>query len=677
MKGEGDAMCPVEPEMEALMDAFLFESNGMLEQLDDILLESERSGGISEENINSIFRITHTIKGSAAMMGFGGVSSLAHAVEDVFYILRETPSKLGMVFDVLFDLVFQTSDFLKRELERMSEAGYTEADPADLIAQLEEQALCMKGETSGAEAGPDSAPAPAPEAQPASGLKDNVVRIRVFFEEGCQMENMRAYMLLTQLKGVCAELDSIPHNPEADSANSAEIVKNGFVVLCKPREAVEEVLKVIENSLNIHTYELLGEMPAVHAATEPGATAAAVEESQTAATRAGKQSFISVNQTKLDHLMDLVGELVTGESIVASSPDLKGLKLDTFSKSVRELRKLTDELQDVVMSIRMVPLHGTYQKMERIVRDMCRKLDKHVELVTNGGDTEVDKTIIDAISDPLMHMIRNAVDHAIESKEERIALGKPETGRVTLSARNVGGEILIDIADDGQGLDAAALIDKAKRSGILAKPESEYSEKEAFQLIMLPGFSTNSAVTEYSGRGVGMDVVRKNVERVGGSVAIASELGKGTTFTVKIPLTLAIVDGMNLAVGETVFTLPITSIRQSFKVADPAQIIRDTEGREMILIRGECLPVIRLQEIFGLTDRRGDITDGILIQAEGAGAGACLFADELLGEYQVVVKPFPAFLSQYGLKDKGLSGCSILGDGTISLILDPGNLIGG
>jgi two-component system chemotaxis sensor kinase CheA len=313
--------------------------------------------------------------------------------------------------------------------------------------------------------------------------------------------------------------------------------------------------------------------------------------------------------------------------------------------------------------------------MNRIVRDMTKKLDKKVDLITYGGETEVDKTINDTIADPFMHMIRNAIDHAIESPEERLALGKPETGAITLNARNAGGEILIDVSDDGRGLNAEQLLVKARNNGLLTKPESEYTDKEIFQLIMLPGFSTNVEVTEYSGRGVGMDVVRKNVEKVGGSISIHSVKNEGTTFTIKIPLTLAIVDGMNISVGDTTFTLPITSIKQSFNISSPQQVLHNTDGTEMILIRGECYPIIRLHEHFSIATEKTDVMQGIMIQVESGSSIACLFADELLGEYQVVVKPFPAFFNKYNLKGQGLSGCSILGDGSISLILDVGNLM--
>lgn len=444
----------------------------------------------------------------------------------------------------------------------------------------------------------------------------------------------------------------------------------------------------MESSLNIKTYEILTKpAPVVQAAVAPGVSApatapvkaatadepaqAAVGQTRTPA----KQSLISVNQTKLDQLMDLVGEIVTTESMLVSSPDLKGLMLDNFNKSTRELRKLTDSLQDIVMSMRMVPLSASFQKMNRLVRDMSIKLGKKVDLVSYGGDTEVDKTINDSLTDPFMHMIRNAMDHAMEMPAERVAAGKPENGRITMTAQNAGGEIVITIADDGCGLDTTRILKKARDNGLLTKPESEYSDQEIFHMIMLPGFSTNEAVTEYSGRGVGMDVVRQNIEKVSGSISVASTKGVGTVFTIKIPLTLAIVDGMEVTVGGEIFTLPITSIKQCFKLADPSQIILDSEGAEMMVIRGKVCPILRLHNLFEIPTQITDLSEGILIQVETDNKTACIFADELLGEQQVVVKPFPVYLNRFNIKTTGLSGCSILGDGSISLILDASSLL--
>ena len=263
--------------------------------------------------------------------------------------------------------------------------------------------------------------------------------------------------------------------------------------------------------------------------------------------------------------------------MVTSSPDLKGLKLDAFTKSARQLRKLTDELQDVSMSLRMVPVSGTFQKMHRIVRDMCKKLGKQVKLTLVGEDTEVDKTIVDSISDPIMHIVRNSMDHGIEeTPQDRIDAGKDPVGEIILSARHTGSEVIIEIRDDGQGVNYDAVLNKAIRNGI-ALPDAEYSHRDILNFLMAPGFSTNTEVTEYSGRGVGMDVVKRNVEDVGGTVVITSDPGRGMTTTLKIPLTMAIMDGMEVSVGSSIFTIPIQNIRQSFKVND-SDLIHDASG---------------------------------------------------------------------------------------------------
>ncbi len=680
----------IDPSMEPMLETFIYESNTLLEQLDEILLESEKSKSLSEDHINEIFRIMHTIKGSSAMMEFNGVSTLAHAVEDVFFILRENPDRLTSVSGALFDVVLEASDFLKSEVESVQESGEANKDASGMIVELKRLASVMRGTASEAPE-PAAAPEAAP-SEPSAVLAAGRHRVKVFFEEGCQMENIRAFMLLSQLQDLCDELESVPAHPENDASLCSEIIKNGFLIDFKPSTSVDDVLHTIESAVNIKTYELLeNESAAAEAsaaepakantkAADPKAADPKAAAAAPASAGKAKQSLISVNQAKIDQLMDLVGELVTTESMVVGNPDLRGLQLDNFQKSARELRKLTDELQDVVMSMRMVPISGLFQRMNRIVRDMCKKLNKQADLVTEGGDTEIDKTINEAIGDPFMHMVRNSMDHAIETPEERLAAGKPERGKITLSANNVGGEIVITIADDGSGLDTEKLLKKARENGILTKPESEYTDKEIFGLIMLPGFSTNNEVTEFSGRGVGMDVVRKNIEKVGGTLSIDSKRGQGTTFTIKIPLTLAIVDGMELAVGDSIYTLPINSIKQSFKISDEQvaedrQVILDTDGTEMIMLRGECFPLIRLHRLFGVSTEITELNDGIVIQIENNDKIACIFADELLGEQQVVVKPFPPFLNKYELKKLGLSGCTILGDGSISLILDANNLL--
>lgn len=687
--------------MEPMLDMFIYETTTLLDQLDEVLLETEKVSSMTDENINGIFRIMHTIKGSAAMMGLTGISELAHHIEDMFFIIREDPAKLGPHNSShIFDLLFQGSDFLKSEVEGIqNREEYEPADSSELTGLISAELLVLKGEAPAAAA--PAAPASGGAAAPADGTASpegdsggDMHQIRVYFEDGCQMENIRAFMLMSLLKDACEYLESDPPSPESNSGCCADIVKNGFLIRFKTSAHMSEIYDIIENAINIKSYETVEQAPAAAASTAEGDDALAAPSASSAAQTApqqpaapsssgsgqppakiGKQSLISVNQTKLDQLMDIMGEIVIAESMVASNPELKGLHLDNFYKSTRQLRKLTDQLQDIVMSIRMVPLSGVFQKMNRIVRDMNKKLGKEVELVTEGGDTEVDKTINDILGDPFMHMIRNAMDHAIESSEERLQAGKPEEGTLTLSAQNVGGEIAITVADDGRGLNKEAILRKARNNGLLAKNENEYTDKEIFNMIMLPGFSTNEVITEYSGRGVGMDVVRKNIESVNGNITVESKPGAGTTFTIKIPLTLAIVDGMEIAVGGDTFTIPITSIKQTFKLSEETKILHDTDGAEMIMLRGSCYPVIQLHDVYGISGAKTVLEDGIFVLVENDHKAACIFVDYLIGEQQVVVKPFPQFLSRYNIKNSGLAGCTIMGDGSISLILDANNFL--
>lgn len=694
--------------LESMLDTFIFESNTLLEQLDAILLKSEKQNEMDQEDINEIFRIMHTIKGSAAMMGIENVSLVAHRIEDMFYIIREDRNAASD-YSSIYDIVFQGSDFIRNEIDNIQDTSTSAANPDELIARIEEEIEVLK--TGKPRKEKKDAPAkkafevdltenaqetPAHEetasetkeadkpAEPAQPEKPMSV-VRVFFEDGCKMENIRAFMLINNLKDYCEKLEYEPEDIEINQATAKQIIDNGFLISFVPYTSNEEIYKIIESSLYIKSYEPLGNNTQVIEDTK----AAAQEKKQqiqkqiaeietvnnaVAQNKVAKQNLISVNLNKLDELMDLVGELVITESMVISNPDLKGLQLENFTKASRQLRKLTDELQDIVMSIRMVPISGVFNKMNRIVRDMSKKLGKDVELIISGEDTEVDKTIIDSLGDPLMHLIRNAMDHGLEPKEERLAKGKTGVGRIFLSAKNTAGEVVIQVADDGAGINTSAVLKKARANGLLTKSDSEYTEKEIFNLIMLPGFSTSQSVTEFSGRGVGMDVVKKNIEKVGGTISIESKFGKGTTFIIKIPLTLAIVDGMEVSVGGSIMTIPITSIRESFKISEK-QIVKDVNGNEMVMIRGECYPVIRLFKAFGIETSVQNILDGIIILVETEDKAVCLLADQLIGEQQVVVKPLPTYLNKFNVKECGIAGCTILGDGSISLILDIKNLI--
>ena len=375
--------------------------------------------------------------------------------------------------------------------------------------------------------------------------------------------------------------------------------------------------------------------------------------------------MISVSIGKLDQLLNLMGELVISEAMTTQNPDLDGLELENFNKSARQLRKIIKDVQDSVMSMRMVTLDATFFKMQRIVRDMCKALGKNIELIIEGRETEVDKNIIEHISDPLMHIIRNSVDHGIELPEDRLKVGKEEKGVIKLEARNSGGEILISVKDDGAGINKAKVMAKAKAAGILKKPEDEYTDREICQLIFHAGLSTKEAVTSYSGRGVGMDVVTANIEEVGGSIVVESEEGYGTTTILKIPLTLAIIEGMLISMGGAKYTIPIASIQETFKVKKE-NIFLDPDGNEMITLRGDVFNLVRLYDFFNAPTEVKDIEEGVVIRLESEGRTVCLFVDELIGEQQVVVKSIPKYIK----KVKGISGCTLLGNGDISLIVD-------
>lgn len=679
---------------DSLLDAFLYETNSLLEQLDTIVLAAEEKDNFTEDDINTIFRIMHTIKGSSAMMEYNSLMTIAHRVEDLFAIIRET--SIDIIAESrrpeLFDLLFQSIDFFRGELEKLENSQPLTDDIDRLLEKIntfiqqtpqngEAPAESPKANTQ-TEAAPETKPEPIPEA-PA----DYPYTLQLFFDEGCGMENLRAFMLLKEIRDVCAdssfvfEPEDVEHNPDAAS----EIVEKGFILHFKETKDRDSAIPVVKGSGFVRTYQTMDQTPppAPKPAEKPSAEPVAAKPEKKASTPPAatndstahhhKESLISVNLSKLDELAAVVGEIVITESMVTSSPDLKGLKLDTFMKSARQLRKLTDELQDVSMSLRMIPVSGTFQKMNRIVRDMCKKLGKQAKLTLVGEDTEIDKTIVDSIADPIMHIVRNSMDHGIEEHvEDRIKAGKDPVGEIVLSARHTGSEVIIQVTDDGQGVNYEAVRNKAIRSG-LASPDVEYSHKDIVNFLMAPGFSTNTEVTEYSGRGVGMDVVKKNVEEVGGTVSITSEPGQGMTTTLKIPLTMAIMNGMEVAVGSYIFTIPIHNIRQSFRISQQ-ELIHDASGGELFKCMGSYYPVIRMRDLYNMEEGVTDVEDGILIWLESGELSYCLFVDQLLGEQQVVVKPLPSFLNAFHIKHRGIAGCTILGDGNISIILDVANL---
>lgn len=681
---------------EPLLDMYIFETTQLIEQLEQIIINSEKSDCFKEDEINEIFRIMHTIKGSSAMMMFDNIATVAHSMEDLFFFIRENGST-KVDCSKLSDMVLNGIDFAKAEVGKVIEKKKPDGDASLLISDIKnflselKQGIEMSvnRETSEKINKTVSEQWNLINSSDYDLLKENEFKVTVYFEEGCEMEDIRAFSIIQNLKDFVEEVHHVPEEI-FENENCTDIIrKDGFKIFFKSGKHYEEINKFFMNLALIRDFELIqlkhSDEPIQPYKNEQSymndnvIKIPEIQSKEIDNSKKNKQSgncnhnIISVNVDKLDKLMNIVGELVISEAMVIQNPDLKGLSIDNFQKAARQLQKITSELQDVVMSIRMVPLATTFQKMNRIVRDMSKKLSKQVRLEIIGEDTEVDKNIIEHISDPLIHVVRNSIDHGLESTEERVTKGKSEIGTVTLEAKNEGSDVFIIIKDDGKGLNREKILAKARENGLINRPESEISDKEVFSYILLPGFSTNDKVTEYSGRGVGMDVVTKNIGAVGGSVSIDSTPNKGTTITLKIPLTLAIMDGMTIRVGKSTYTLPIVSIRESFRAKED-DIIIDPDGNEMIMIRGECYPILRLHEFYKVKTKVIDIPDGIMIMVNNEGKSLCIFADELIGEQQVVVKALPEYIKKFN-KARGLSGCTLLGDGSISLILDVAGLV--
>jgi two-component system, chemotaxis family, sensor kinase CheA len=671
-----------------MLDIFIFETSQQLEQLEQLVINTEADDNYSEDIINEIFRIMHTMKSSSAMMLFNNISKVAHATEDLFYFIRESkPNSVDK--PSICDLVLESIDFIKIELEKIKNGDLVDGIAEPIIKKVSNHLKILKEKNGEIEVYntnlKNNNKFYISSNKTNQKPKNNIFKAEIFFQDGCEMENIRAFAIIHNLKDITNEFHHIPEDI-IDNNDSSEIIrKEGLKIYLKTDKEFDFMEDFFNQVAFIDKIELIKldseneylsskDSKVINGKTEVPKPGDEAWEKEIKINNHLSPNIISVNIEKLDKLMNLVGEMVIAEAMVTQNPDLKGLSLANFDKAARQLRKITSELQDTVMSIRMVPLGPTLFKTNRIVRDMSKKLSKEVHLDIIGEDTEVDKNIIEHIGDPLMHLVRNAVDHGIENTEERISVGKVAAGTITLEAKNAGSEVLIVIRDDGKGLNKDRILQKAMENGLLTKTPEEMSDKEIFNLIFLPGFSTKEAVTEFSGRGVGMDVVTTNIEAIGGSIHIESYEGKGTIITLKIPLTLAIIDGMNIRVGNSRYTIPITSIKESFRPKEN-EVFKDTDENEMIMIRGHCYPILRLHKFYKVNTEVINMHQGIIIMLESESRTVCLFADELIGEQQVVVKALPKYIKNIKKID-GLAGCTLLGDGSISLILDVEGFIG-
>lgn len=689
--------------MDALMEVFMVETNDFLQKLEDILLQNEKSDGGIQSATPEIFRIMHTIKSSSAMMSLDNISRLSHKVEDLFYYLREHKPE-GVDDSRLVDIVFEAVDFIKRNLD-----GAQKEDPAGLIAKVAQYLDELKGAgaqdtppqaQAPAQATPPPSPAPvqaAPPAQaaPASTADIDNLALTIHFKPDCTMLGLRSLEVKNRVKAIAQSITSVPEDPTVQE----ELVRmDGLLLLLTTDKAEDEVRALILKSPFVDRVEAVGkdgeaapQAPAVAPAapmaapTPAPAAPAAPPAAETPAPTKGEEpvrqfverrrdstafgkAYANVEIAKLDNLVDLVGELLTQQMGLAQTIEQRDFR--ESENAVSGLKKLILTLQEATLSTRMVPIRDTFLKMNRLVRDMSRKQEKDLDFVTLGEDTEVDRSIIENISSPLMHIIRNSIDHGIESEAVRVAAGKPAKGRIELSASTEGRNVVISIVDDGQGFDIEKIIAKALSAKMITEAQvSSMSEEEIYSLVFQPGFSTSEEVTEYSGRGVGMDVVNVNLKKMNGKVIVNSVRGQGTRVVMKIPLTLAIIDTMILRVGAETCAIPVSFV-DKILFMENTDSVRNVNGEDVVLLRDECYKILNLFDFYTFSDRI-PYGDGIMLIVGSEQKKYVVFATEIVDRQEVVVKPAPPLFK--GIR--GISGCTILGDGRISLILDTDELL--
>ncbi len=700
--------------MRDILHEFVVDSKEMLEDTEPLLVELEEI--YDEEKINNIFRCFHSIKGGAGFLNLNNIQKLTHSAETLLDLFRK--GKLDFTsehLDLMVTVCDQIGNILNNVDSRLNDEGFeAEIDMIcssidDIIAGKKDKTLVSKkqDEVAAEEEAEEEFEIPITDEmiqqfiQEAESGFEKIEEIMLILEKfGFEQKLLDdAYRLIHSFKGNCGfmnfkDLEKISHKVETvfDGMKNKEIptteenVTVLFNVLDIIRSSVQQIVKEGKHKVQgcAAVLELLDtiipglavEKKEAETMSFPKDDKLLVAEKPEDADKQAKapddkvvaktlQTDIRVNLQKVDKVINLVGELMIVSQMITSN--LQGDSEKT-SRSSHQLNNLITELQDVAMSIRMIPLAGTFRKMVRLVRDLSKKSGKQVLFETRGEDTELDKTVVEQISDPLVHLVRNSIDHGIELPADREAVGKEPVGKLIIEAKYEGNEVWINIIDDGRGLNREKILAKAKERQLVGDDVDEWSDDRVYKLIFEPGFSTAEKITSVSGRGVGMDVVKRNIEKVKGHVDIKSVPGQGSTLGLRIPLTLAIIDGMLLRVGKAIYTAPLLAIRESVQV-DLSQVTI-VDGKEVVMIREQLIPVFRLHRLHNIEPQYEKLEDGILIILEHQDDVFGLFVDELLGQYQTVIKA----LSDYLGKISGVSGCSILSNGEVSLILDVADL---
>jgi two-component system, chemotaxis family, sensor kinase CheA len=674
---------------------FFEEAGENLDNMEQLLLNVNVETPDDEE-MNAIFRCAHSIKGGAATFGFNDVAELTHIMETLLDKLRrhELQPTTQMV-----DILLQSGDALRGLLARHAGTSTELLDSTGLVASI--KTLVDGGTLEGAPAAPVAKAAPGP--APTAGAVPNDGKRYLELQVGPLSDPNQADNLVELFKEITdlGTIEMLDGGKAADGMRRFKVVTsssdNDLLDLFTFHVAREQV-KILPLDVGYGFYAGSPGAPKAEAPAEevgygffsdapgaPGSAAAATEapkptaavvaapkpaaRTEPKAAAAADQSTLRVSIEKVDQLINLVGELVITQAMLAqNSRNVDPALYQQLNAGLADLERNTRDLQEAVMSIRMIPMSVVFNRFPRMLRDLAAKLGKKVDLVTQGEATELDKSLVEKITDPLTHLVRNSCDHGIEMPADRAAKGKPEMGTITLVASHQGGSIVIEVRDDGRGLNREKLIKKAQEKGIDA--HEGMSDSDCWNLIFAPGFSTADVVTDVSGRGVGMDVVKRNITSLGGQVEIDSAEGYGMKVAVRLPLTLAIMDGMSVGVGEEVYILPLNSVVESFQVKSDTVKTVAGSGR-VVEVRDEFMPVIELEKIFEVPRFDFEHVSNIMVVVEAEGGRVALLVDELLGQQQVVVKNLEANYR----KVNDVSGATIMGDGRVALILDIGSLV--
>jgi two-component system chemotaxis sensor kinase CheA len=689
-------------------EAFFEESFEAIESMEAALLKLD-VGAPDPEVINTVFRVAHSIKGGAGMFNFSDIASFTHTLETLLDGVRAGRTRLSTP---IMDLLLKSVDVM-REMLRATQRKES-FDPqrvADLQFDLEVAVAKTSAEPPAA-AAPVPAPAPASPAPPAAAATPGAAaaaagasewRIGVKPLENMLSRGNEPLALFAALAehgelSVEASVEEIPPLATLDPHRCYVHWQLGLKSTVS-KEQIAEAFEWVEGDCD-YTITPAGAAapaaPSAPAATPavapadtprvapppaaaasaaapapaPEAPAAAKAAPKTEASGGGDASSIRVATQKLDELINTVGEVVITQSMLAQLGALaEGPSAERLRSGLAQLERNVRELHESVMRVRMLPIGSAFSRFPRLVRDVAQRLGKQIDLKLTGEQTELDKTVLERIGDPLVHLVRNSIDHGIEMPDERVAAGKSAAGTVHLEAFHRGSAIIIEVSDDGKGLDCERILAKARSRGLVGASETP-SEEAIFELIFLPGFSTAEQTTDLSGRGVGMDVVRRNIKALGGKIDIRSTRGKGSRFTISLPLTLAIVDGQSVCVGEETYIVPLVSIVESLQIK-ASGVNRLSNAGEVISFRGDYLPLLRLHDLFGVEPRSRAVQEGLVVVAEGDGQRVGLFVDDLRGQQQVVIKSLERNYGQV----PGVSGATILGDGSVALILDVAGLI--